>query len=77
MQKDEKNHKEHKKWRKAIDMIWGWRVERVQKVEVAEWSKAVDSGSIPKGRGFKSHLQHFFTLIAFSFILILLNYNLY
>ena len=29
-------------------------------VEVAEWSKAVDSGSIPKGRGFKSRLQHFF-----------------
>lgn len=29
-------------------------------VEVAEWSKAVDSGSIPKGRGFKSRPQHFF-----------------
>lgn len=28
-------------------------------VEVAEWSKAVDSGSIPKGRGFKSRPQHF------------------
>ncbi len=37
-----------------------------RKVEVAEWSKAVDSGSIPKGRGFKSHLQHFlFYLIIF------------
>jgi hypothetical protein len=33
----------------------------VRRVEVAEWSKAVDSGSIPKGRGFKSHLQHFLT----------------
>ena len=30
-------------------------------VEVAEWSKAVDSGSIPKGRGFKSRPQHFLT----------------
>ena len=30
-----------------------------KKVEVAEWSKAVDSGSIPKGRGFKSRPQHF------------------
>ena len=29
-------------------------------VEVAEWSKAVDSGSIPKGRGFKSRPVHFF-----------------
>ena len=28
-------------------------------VEVAEWSKAVDLGSIPKGRGFKPHLLHF------------------
>lgn len=27
---------------------------------MAEWSKAVDSGSIPKGRGFKSRPQHFF-----------------
>jgi hypothetical protein len=26
---------------------------------VAEWSKAVDLGSIPKGRGFKPHLLHF------------------
>ncbi len=32
-------------------------------VEVAEWSKAVDSGSIPKGRGFKSRPQHFFPSI--------------
>ena len=32
----------------------------VKRVEVAEWSKAVDSGSIPKGRGFKSRLLHFF-----------------
>ena len=31
-----------------------------EKVEVAEWSKAVDSGSIPKGRGFESRPQHFF-----------------
>ena len=30
-----------------------------QKAEVAEWSKAVDLGSIPKGRGFKPHLLHF------------------
>ena len=29
------------------------------KAEVAEWSKAVDLGSIPKGRGFKPHLLHF------------------
>ncbi len=35
----------------------------VRRVEVAEWSKAVDSGSIPKGRGFKSHLQHFLSLV--------------
>ena len=26
---------------------------------MAEWSKAVDLGSIPKGRGFKPHLLHF------------------
>ena len=30
-----------------------------RKAEVAEWSKAVDLGSIPKGRGFKPHLLHF------------------
>ena len=29
-------------------------------VEVAEWSKALDSGSSPKGRGFKSRPLHFF-----------------
>ena len=28
-------------------------------VEVAEWSKALDSGSSPKGRGFKSRPLHF------------------
>jgi hypothetical protein len=32
-----------------------------RKAEVAEWSKAVDLGSIPKGRGFKPHLLHFLT----------------
>ena len=37
--------------------------EMSNKDDVAEWSKAVDSGSIPKGRGFKSHLQHFFIRI--------------
>ena len=31
----------------------------VREAEVAEWSKAVDLGSIPKGRGFKPHLLHF------------------
>ena len=36
------------------------RMKGGRKVEVAEWSKAVDLGSIPKGRGFKPHLQHFF-----------------
>ena len=30
-----------------------------REAEVAEWSKAVDLGSIPKGRGFKPHLLHF------------------
>ncbi len=44
----------------------------VRRVEVAEWSKAVDSGSIPKGRGFKSHLQHFLTLS----LLLLIRYFL-
>ncbi len=39
----------------------------VRRVEVAEWSKAVDSGSIPKGRGFKSHLQHFLISSPFTF----------
>ena len=29
---------------------------------MAEWSKAVDLGSIPKGRGFKPHLLHFLHL---------------
>ena len=31
----------------------------IYEAEVAEWSKAVDLGSIPKGRGFKPHLLHF------------------
>ena len=31
-------------------------------VEVAEWSKALDSGSSPKGRGFKSRPLHFFII---------------
>ena len=35
-----------------------------KKVEVAEWSKAVDSGSIPKGRGFKSRPQHFLLFLS-------------
>ncbi len=30
-----------------------------QKAKLAEWSKAVDLGSIPKGRGFKPHTSHF------------------
>ena len=34
----------------------------VRIAEVAEWSKAVDLGSIPKGRGFKPHLLHFLLL---------------
>jgi hypothetical protein len=33
-----------------------------KEAEVAEWSKAVDLGSIPKGRGFKPHLLHFLLL---------------
>ena len=33
--------------------------EEFREAEVAEWSKAVDLGSIPKGRGFKPHLLHF------------------
>jgi hypothetical protein len=38
---------------------------RGREAEVAEWSKAVDLGSIPKGRGFKPHLLHFLiTIIA-------------
>ena len=36
---------------------------RGREAEVAEWSKAVDLGSIPKGRGFKPHLLHFLLLI--------------
>ena len=27
---------------------------------VAEWSKALDSGSSPQGRGFESHRCHFY-----------------
>ena len=34
-----------------------------REAEVAEWSKAVDLGSIPKGRGFKPHLLHFLIFI--------------
>ena len=34
----------------------------IYKVEVAEWSKAADLGSVPKGRGFKPHLLHFLLL---------------
>ena len=30
---------------------------------LAEWSKAVDSGSIPKGRGFESLNHHFWKFI--------------
>ena len=26
---------------------------------MVEWSKTVDSGSTPSGRGFKSHSRHF------------------
>ena len=40
-------------------------MEESGKVEVAEWSKAVDSGSIPKGRGFKSRPQHFLYISIF------------
>ena len=38
-----------------------------REAEVAEWSKAVDLGSIPKGRGFKPHLLHFFHSIKFHY----------
>ena len=46
--------------------------------QVAEWSKALDSGSSPKGRGFEPHPDHhnfffslapFFVLFSFSFFL--------
>ena len=30
---------------------------------MAEWSKAVDLGSIPKGRGFKPHFVHFLPML--------------
>lgn len=36
-----------------------------EKDVVAEWSKAVDSGSIPKGRGFESRPHHFFILFFY------------
>lgn len=45
--------------------------------EVAEWSKAVDSGSIPKGRGFKSRPHHFFLFHQQSNLTSILEYDLY
>ena len=38
---------------------------------LAEWSKAPDLGSGPKGRGFKSHSCHFSHLILFFFNVVL------
>ena len=51
---------------------------------LAEWSKAPDLGSGPKGRGFKSHSCHksvilrffFFFLFLFPSSILLLIYNL-
>ena len=40
-----------------------------EKDEVAEWSKAVDSGSIPKGRGFESRPHHFLLILSRLFLL--------
>ncbi|KAK1281018.1 hypothetical protein QJS04_geneDACA002845 [Acorus gramineus] len=37
---------------------------------LAEWSKAPDLGSGPKGRGFKSHSCHFWLFIFFYFFLV-------
>ena len=34
-------------------------MEETAQDNVAEWSKAVDSGSIPKGRGFEPLRYHF------------------
>ena len=38
-----------------------------QKDSLAEWSKAPDLGSGPKGRGFKSHSCHIIVTIFFVF----------
>jgi hypothetical protein len=43
-----------------------------KEAEVAEWSKAVDLGSIPKGRGFKPHLLHFLLPPHLSYPILLL-----
>ena len=46
-----------------IETYLGFEAEKaecISETEVAEWSKAVDLGSIPKGRGFKPHLLYFF-----------------
>ena len=45
-----------------------------REAEVAEWSKAVDLGSIPKGRGFKPHLLHFLTSIIINNIICIPSY---
>ena len=43
---------------------------------MAEWSKAVDLGSIPKGRGFKPHLLHFLSKgYCKLFLLLLKDYH--
>ena len=44
--------------RRYLEQRWGKGTD-VMEVEVAEWSKALDSGSSPKGRGFKSRPLHF------------------
>ena len=39
--------------------ITGADAQSGSNVEMAEWSKAMRLGRIPKGRGFKSHSRHF------------------
>ena len=46
-------------------------------VEVAEWSKALDSGSSPKGRGFKSRPLHFLSLKDIPLIFFDFTFNLH
>jgi hypothetical protein len=37
--------------------------------KVAEWSKALDLGSSPKGRGFKPHLYHIFRIFLLLYFI--------
>ena len=43
---------------------------------LAEWSKAVALGAIPKGRGFKSHSSHFLQCVNMELLIILTLKNL-